>query len=86
MTDRTVVEWKCYCDDCEKTKLVDRVKITRGGKMLLWLKCGHRFGFVFLEKLVQVKKGRVCANCGKVKPLLPNGLCVECTKKLAKKS
>jgi len=31
-----------------------------------------------------IEKGKPCAQCGKVVPLLPNGLCESCAKELAK--
>ncbi len=51
-----MIEFTCFCDDCKKTVPVKKVKITKEGKMLIYLSCGHTTGFVFDAKLVPMKK------------------------------
>jgi len=55
-----IEEFLCFCDECEKTVPVKRVRITKIGRMLIFLECGHTTGFVFDAKLVKIeKKGKV---------------------------
>jgi len=47
-----MVEMECFCDTCQKTVPVKKVKITPNGKFLCYLECGHGAGYVFDAKLV----------------------------------
>lgn len=47
-----MTEFECFCDTCRKTVPVKKVKITKQGKFLCYLACGHPAGFVFDAKLV----------------------------------
>ena len=49
-----MIEVTCVCDVCNRSKQVQKVKITKNGKVIFYMECGHVSGFVFDAKLLRI--------------------------------